>query len=184
MSETKVAETIVVKAPQTSLLASITEAGIKCLNLVTVLIALNLFASHANAQNDNALIQETNAQFYKALNAVFAGDLEPMKEVWSHSDDVTYMGPDGGFQKGWNQVLADWQKQAALKLGGKVEPHDTVITVGKDIVVCHNWEKGENKDKDGKSEMVSIRATNIFRKEGGKWKMIGHHTDLLPYLAH
>ena len=29
---------------------------------------------------------------------------------------------------------------------------------------------------------VSIRATNIFRKENGAWKMIGHHTDLLPFL--
>jgi len=28
---------------------------------------------------------------------------------------------------------------------------------------------------------VSIRATNVFRKEGGQWKMIGHHTDLLPF---
>jgi hypothetical protein len=29
---------------------------------------------------------------------------------------------------------------------------------------------------------VSIRATNLFRKESGAWKMIGHHTDLLPFL--
>jgi hypothetical protein len=29
---------------------------------------------------------------------------------------------------------------------------------------------------------VSIRATNLFRKEDGSWKMIGHQTDLLPFL--
>jgi ketosteroid isomerase-like protein len=101
-----------------------------------------------------------------------------MKEVWSHADDITYMGPDGGFQKGWAQVLADWQKQASLKLGGKVEPRDVVINVGKTMAICQNWEKGQNKDKDGKLVMVSIRATNVFRKEGDKWKMISHHTDL------
>jgi ketosteroid isomerase-like protein len=117
------------------------------------------------------------------LNAVFAGDLAPMKEVWSHADDITYMGPDGGFQKGWNQVLANWQKQASLSLGGKVEPSDIVMNVGKDIAVCHDLEKGQNKGKDGKALIVSIRATNIFRKEGDKWKMIGHHTDLLPFLV-
>jgi ketosteroid isomerase-like protein len=105
-----------------------------------------------------------------------------MKEVWSHADDITYMGPDGGFQKGWAQVLADWQKQASLKLGGKVEPRDVVINVGKTMAICQNWEKGQNKDKDGKLVMVSIRATNVFRKEGDKWKMISHHTDLLPFL--
>ena len=31
----------------------------------------------------------------------------------------------------------------------------------------------------GKAEKVSIRVTNVFRKENGAWKVIGHHTDLL-----
>jgi ketosteroid isomerase-like protein len=154
----------------------------KYLNLLVLLTGLSVLASPANAESDEASVKEANAQFYKALNAMFAGDLGPMKEIWSHADDVTYMGPDGGFQIGWNQVLANWQKQAALRLGGKVEPSEIVINLGKDIAVCHNWEKGENKDKDGKTATVSIRATNIFRKEGDEWKMIGHHTDLLPFL--
>jgi ketosteroid isomerase-like protein len=180
MTKTKAAEAASAKRPQTRL-KLITQSRLKYLNLLIVVTALNLFASPADAQNDNALIQETNAQFYKALNAVFAGNLEPMKEVWSHSDDVTYMGPDGGFRKGWNQVLADWQRQASLKLGGKVEPSDVVVNSGKDLAICHDREKGHNKDRDGKTVMVSIRATNIFRKEGNKWRVIGHHTDRLPF---
>ena len=32
----------------------------------------------------------------------------------------------------------------------------------------------------GKKSVVSLRATSIYRKENGQWKMIGHHTDLLP----
>ncbi len=28
---------------------------------------------------------------------------------------------------------------------------------------------------------VSLRATNVFSKENGAWKMIGHHTDMLPF---
>jgi ketosteroid isomerase-like protein len=79
-------------------------------------------------------------------------------------------------------VRANWEKQAALKLGGKVEPDDMRITVGRDIAVIHNYEKGENTNARGKTQKVSIRATNVFRKESGQWKMIGHHTDLLPYL--
>lgn len=155
---------------------------IKYLNLLALLTALSLFGSPANAQNDMESVKEANAQFYSALNAMFTGVLEPMKGIWSHADDVTYMGPDGGFQIGWNQVLENWQKQASLKLGGKVEPSGVMINVGKDIAVCHNWEKGQNKDQEGKTVTVSIRATNIFRKEGDGWKMIGHHTDLLPFL--
>ena len=121
-------------------------------------------------------------QFYTALNAMFTGDVGPMKDVWSHSDDVTYMGPGGGFQKGWKAVLASWEEQAAMKLGGKVIPQDMQITAGQDIAITSNYEIGENVDQDGKPQKLSIRATNMFRKEGGQWRMIGHHTDLLPYL--
>lgn len=150
---------------------------------LAAVMALAFITSVAKADvNDEAAVKEANSAFYDALNTMFAGDLEPMKKVWSHSDRVTYMGPDGGFQVGWTQVLAEWQKQAAMKLGGKVEPSKIVINVGKDLAIVHNYEKGQNRDKNGKTVEVSIRATNIFRKEGGKWKMIGHHTDMLPFL--
>ncbi|PYJ34671.1 MAG: DUF4440 domain-containing protein, partial [Verrucomicrobia bacterium] len=67
-------------------------------------------------------IEQAVGEFYTALNALFTGDVGPMKEVWSHANDVTYMGPGGGFQAGWDQVLKNWEEQAAMKLGGKVEP--------------------------------------------------------------
>ena len=106
-----------------------------------------------------------------------------MKKVWSHADDVTYTGPRGGFQVGWDDVLADWEAQAALKLGGEVQPEAVQITVGRDLAITQCYERGSNINAGGKRQDVSIRATNLFRKEGGKWKMIGHHTDLLPFLA-
>jgi ketosteroid isomerase-like protein len=127
-------------------------------------------------------VRQAVTQFYSALNTMFTGDVNPMKEVWSHANDVTYMGPGGGVQVGWDQVLKNWEEQAAMKLGGKVEPTEMRITVGQDLAIVSDIEKGENTNAAGKVAKVSIRATNLFRKEGGKWKMIGHHTDLLPYL--
>jgi ketosteroid isomerase-like protein len=79
-------------------------------------------------------------------------------------------------------VRANWEAQAAKKLGGEVKPAEMRILVGHEIAIVQNYEKGENTSADGKPQQVSIRATNVFRKEGGQWKMIGHHTDLLPYL--
>lgn len=134
------------------------------------------------AEKDETAVRNAAAQFYAALNEMFTGELGQMKKVWSHADDVTYMGPGGGFQVGWNQVLENWEAQAAMKLGGKVEPADMRITVGTDIAVVSCYEKGENTNANGEPQKVSIRATNIFRKEDGQWKMIGHHTDLLPFL--
>lgn len=127
-------------------------------------------------------VRKSAEQFYVALNSMFTGDLAAMKEVWSHAEDVTYMGPGGEFRIGWDQILADWEAQAAMKLGGKVKPENMHIMVGQELGVVLNYEKGENTNIEGKPQQVSIRATNLFRKEDGKWKMIGHHTDLLPYL--
>lgn len=147
-------------------------------SVVGLISEITAFASGKDAEG----VHTATETFYSALNAMFTGELEPMKEVWSHKDDVTYMGPGGGFRLGWKQVLADWETQAALKLGGKVEPKEMRITVGSDLAVVSNYEMGQNVVEDGKPQNVTIRATNLFRKENGNWKMIGHHTDILPFL--
>ena len=133
--------------------------------------------------NERAAVVAANAQFYAALNQMFKGELGAMKAVWSHADDVTYMGPTENFERGWAAVLKDWEGQAALKLGGRVEPADIQIILGRDVAVVSDYENGENTNAQGKVERVRLRATNIFRKEGRRWKMVGHHTDPLPYLA-
>jgi len=154
-------------------------------SLVCILtLAATLIAGGAVASTmDEKDVRAANAQFYAALNKMFSGDVAPMKEVWAHSPTVTYMGPNGGILVGWNQVQDSWEKQAAMKLGGTVNPEDIQVTVGSDLAVVSAYEKGENTNADGKTAKVSIRATNLFAKDGGKWRMIGHHTDLLPYLA-
>jgi ketosteroid isomerase-like protein len=149
---------------------------------VWAIVASGAVSSVGAAGTDEAAVAEAAARFYSALNAMFTGNLTPMKEVWSHKPDVTYMGPGGGFQVGWDQVSAEWEAQAAKKLGGSVKPQGTRITVGSEIAIVSNYEEGENTNVSGKAAKVSIRATNLFRKEGGTWKMIGHHTDLLPFL--
>lgn len=122
------------------------------------------------------------ALFYVALNTMFRGDIAPMKQVWSHAEDITYMGPMGGFEVGWPKVLASWEQQAKMNLGGKVSAERIRVIVGEHIAVAYNYERGENIGTNGRSQVVSIRATNLFRKERGAWKMIGHHTDLLSFM--
>jgi len=151
--------------------------------ILIVMIAGFMALNNTQASDDDkkAVMEATN-QFYVALNSMFKGDLDLMKEVWSHADDIIYMGPGGGIKIGWDQVFASWEAQAAMKLGGSVHAEDMRVTAGNEIAVSSNYSKGENIDAEGKPHTVSIRATNTFRKEDGKWKMIGHHTDLLPFL--
>ena len=148
-----------------------------------ILIASICFTANRGlaAEDDARAVGVALVEFNDALNTLFTGDAGPMKEVWSHAEDVTYMGPSGSFQVGWTRIEPYWDKQAAAKLGGKVEPKDIHFAVSPQLSVAHYYEKGENII-DGKSQPVSIRTTTVFRKEDGRWKVIGHHTDTLAYL--
>lgn len=160
--------------------------NLRTFRLILVAIAVAVggaLGGSAMADQDDAAVLTANAGFYAALNRLFAGELEPMTAVWSHADDVSYMGPTGKLERGWAAVLKDWQGQAAMKLGGKVGPSEMRTVVGRDLAIVTCYEVGENTNAAGKVEQVKLRATSIFRKEGGLWKMIGHHTDKLPYLA-
>ncbi|MCE9555969.1 MAG: nuclear transport factor 2 family protein [Planctomycetes bacterium] len=153
--------------------------------LASLVLSLSLFvAQPAFAANSEAdAVRAAAGKFYAALNAMFVGDGAPMLDVWSHQDDITYMGPMGGRCLGWKEVRALWEEQTALKLGGQVRAEEMLITVSGDLAVINNFEVGENLNASGQLEKVNIRATSFFRKENGDWKMIGHHTDLLPLLA-
>jgi len=75
--------------------------------------------------------------FHDALNRLFTGDAAPMKAIWSHGDDVVYMGPVGGVQVGWTQVEPYWDKQASRKLGGRVDAVDVHITASPSLAIAH-----------------------------------------------
>jgi len=133
------------------------------------------------AEGNIAAVRAASDQFYVALNKLFIGDMTAMDAIWSHRKDVTYMGPGGGFRVGWDAVRKDWTSQAAMKLHGSVKPAQVKITAGSDLATVSNMEEGANV-VGGKKSVVSLRATSIYRKENGQWKMIGHHTDLIPVM--
>lgn len=139
----------------------------------------------------NLTIKETAYQsvcramdnFYDALNEIFIGDTAPMEAIWSHADDVSYISPSGRIRTGWSEVLEDWIAQAKLMLRGQIEPEDYHIIFSKNLALVINDAVGENFDSNGVKQEVFLRATHALRKENGKWKMIGAHTELLPFLV-
>ena len=130
--------------------------------------------------NEQAITAITS-DFYAALNILFTGDALPMKNVWSHADDISYMGPDGLYLIGWERIEAMWNDVAALKLGGRVLPKQLHTVIGGDLALITCVESGENV-VDGAAEEVGIRSSTVFRKEEGAWKVIAHQTDLLRYM--
>lgn len=148
--------------------------------LCIMMLVSFLDTTHA-ATGDATAVETAVVEFHNALNILFKGDAGPMKTLWSHADDTTYMGPMGDFDLGWSAISSLWDKQAKLQLGGRVIAENIRIAASPSLTVAHYMERGSNL-VDGKVQKVSLRTTTTFRKENGLWKVIGHHTDTLPYL--
>jgi len=123
-------------------------------------------------------VKKASDGFYDALNEMFTGDARPMSDVWSHADDVSQMGPFGGIKRGWDEVRREFEEAAKLTKGGHISPKDLLVRVTGDLAYTVCTEQGENIDKNDNVYPIDIRATSIWRKEKGGWKLVHHHTDI------
>ena len=124
--------------------------------------------------------------FYVAVNSAVHGDLNPLSAVWSHHPDVSNLDGVGARAVGWTEVLADFQNMARVYPGGRfAPPKDLIVVVDGDgdmgYSVC--TESGQLRSTEGPMVRFNRRATNIFRREDGKWKMIHHHVDTTTGLS-
>lgn len=118
--------------------------------------------------------------FYDALDAIFRGDPGPKQAIWSHAEDVTQMGPMGDLVVGWRAIEAGWVAQSGIVESGTVRPRDVHLFASGDLGAAVGLERGHVVIGGVRSE-VAARSTNLFRREGGAWRMIGHHVD--PHVA-
>src|SRR5579863_8043543 len=131
-------------------------------------------APETAAQKD---IRAATVLFYAAFNSAVHGNLDPLSAVWSHRPDVSNLSAAGGHAVGWNEVHAGFLNMARLYPGGRIEARDISVVAGKDIGYSVCTETGELRSSDGPMVTFNQRATNIFRLEGGSWKLIHHHAD-------
>ena len=122
-------------------------------------------------------IRSATMLFYAAFNSALHGDLAPLSAVWSHRPDVTNLSAAGGHAIGWNEVHAGFLNMSRLYPGGSIEQRDMSVVVGRDMGYSVCIETGQLRSADGPMVTFNQRATNIFRLEGGTWKLIHHHAD-------
>jgi len=128
---------------------------------------------------DEIAVRAAVGQWFAVLNAMLNGDAEPFDALYSHNDDVTYMGAEGTYQIGWPATRADWKDQAAKSSGGSVEGTDIHVVVRGDMATATHNTIGNVRDTNGDMARTELRETSVFRKEEGIWRMIGHHADRL-----
>jgi ketosteroid isomerase-like protein len=125
-------------------------------------------------------IRQASEQFYAALNREINGDPGPMVEVWSHGSDVATMHPLGGRELGWEEVQAGWEQAAQAISEGQISLDDLVVVpISDDVAYTLGTEHGQMK-VGGEPVRIDWRVTNIYRRDGGGWKIVHHHADVSP----
>lgn len=151
--------------------------------VLTIALASVIVVPSASAADHAAdKVRLASKQFYAALNLLLNGNARPMAEIWSHRAFVTTMHPVGGRETGWDQVRAAWGKVAEAAEHGKVELKDQLIQVSGDMAYEVGLEDVQSKFA-GHDVEAKLRVTNIYRREGGAWKIVLHHTDISPALV-
>jgi ketosteroid isomerase-like protein len=124
-------------------------------------------------------VRKTSEQFYAALNQMANGEPNSMNEVWAHGEDVTALHPIGGRNEGWDETRAAFEQVGSVATGGQVRLRDQLIQVGTDLAYEVGVEEGEIT-LAGEQVAFEVRVTNIYRLDGGEWKVVHHHSDLSP----
>lgn len=124
-------------------------------------------------------VRKASMEFYAALNSMLNGDAAALAGIWSHGEQVTTMHPVGGRELGWAKVNETWQQVAKAMSGGEVKLVDQVLQVGEDMACEVGTERG-NATLAGQQIAIDQRVTNVYRRDGGAWKIVHHHTDVSP----
>jgi ketosteroid isomerase-like protein len=134
---------------------------------------------------DSSSMRELRAfvdRCHAAITKQSQGHPEAFLELWSHADDVTIMAAIGGYQVGFDAV------SELLTAASKTQSFDdwradNVATVLDEnlaftVELEHYAHAGDTDDK-----IMTLRATQIYRREQGEWRVIHRHGDILTPIA-
>jgi ketosteroid isomerase-like protein len=113
-----------------------------------------------------------------ALGHLVEGRSEPFKALWSRSGETVILGAFGGVAVGWEEVATrlDWASAGINATNRRVENLLTVI--GADLACTVDLEHMD-RTVNGRVVPRTLRCTQVYRLEDGKWKVIVRHADEL-----
>jgi ketosteroid isomerase-like protein len=118
-------------------------------------------------------------EYRRAALEIARGNPGVYKSLWSRRDDVTLANPFGPPVRGWTEVSARLDLAASNYRDGQdfeFESISTVIT--SELAYTVEVERFRTR-VGGSDELtpIAIRATTVFRREDGTWKVTHRHGD-------
>ena len=142
-----------------------------------MLVGMSASWAQQPAASDDG-VKAASTAFFAALSGT---DVAAMKEVWAHTPDVVYVGPQSKtLVRGWAAVEAAWEQSFASR-SRRVSLAESYIYTEGNIA----WEVGTETGtvkllKDGSESKTDNIVTNVYEKQNGRWLMVSHHAQAKP----
>jgi ketosteroid isomerase-like protein len=118
-------------------------------------------------------------RWHPASDEFLKGNPEPVKEMWTHREDVTLANPYGPPVRGWDKVEEVIDHAASRAREGRLVSVEIVakhVTPELAYVVQIEHPEAELGAREEISPFA-LRVTMIFREEEGEWKIVHHHAN-------
>jgi ketosteroid isomerase-like protein len=118
-------------------------------------------------------------EYRRAGLEITRGNADVYKSLWSRRDDVKLANPFGPPVRGWEAVSARLDLAASKYRDGRDFESENVSTVIT-AELAYTVEIERFRTRVGGSEEltpIAIRATTVFRREDGTWKVTHRHGD-------
>jgi ketosteroid isomerase-like protein len=142
--------------------------------MLRTLFLLVAFATACHGQDDRAAIEK---QIQKYAAAADAADPKLAGEVWSNTDDISFIHPQG-HEHGWEQVKTFYvEKVGAPFSQRKLTVHDVKVhLMGNTAWAEFYWHFTATLKSNGGIVNADGRETQIYRKAAGqKWELVHVH---------
>jgi ketosteroid isomerase-like protein len=118
-----------------------------------------------------AAVLAAEARFYVAMRRLHLDGPAEVLACWAERDDVTTMNAAGGYEIGAQAVAgrwAWWAGQGRPMPAERVERLAIVVTpaLAYTVALEHHGDR-------------SLRVTHVYAPDGGAWRLLHRHADLL-----
>jgi ketosteroid isomerase-like protein len=114
-----------------------------------------------------------------AETAIHQGDAEPRLALWSHKDPVTVFGAKLS-GTGWHEASGMFRDVASW-FSDSTEYEFEVVAAGASADLAYTVGYEHNQVKvNGEPRRYTLRATHVYRREDGQWRIVHRHADPVP----
>jgi ketosteroid isomerase-like protein len=114
-----------------------------------------------------------------AEQAIHNGDVEPRLALWGRTDPVTVFGARKS-GSGWAELEPMFHEVASW-FSDSTEYEFEVIAADASGDLAYTVGYEHNRVKvDGQPRTYTLRATHVYRRQDGNWRIVHRHADVPP----